>query len=73
VQEDQNEPEQRREFLDALSEFEDLLSELHFGQVRHVQSDRHGRRGAEPPSRCGPRHAELSGDGQVPGALHELA
>jgi hypothetical protein len=73
AQQDESEPEQRREFLDALSEFEDLLAEFPLGQVRHSQTDHHGRRGAEPPPRRRPRNAEISGDGEIPGALDELA
>ena len=34
---DQSEPEQCREFLDASSECEELLSEFPLGQVRHFQ------------------------------------
>ena len=49
AQQDQSESEQRREFLHASSEFEDFVSEFQLGQVRHVQTDRHGQRGAEPP------------------------
>ena len=73
AQQDQSESEQRREFLHASSEFEDFVSEFQLGQVRHVQTDRYGRRCAEPPSRRRPRNADISRDGQVPSALHELA
>jgi len=42
-------------------------------KFRHVQTDHHGRRGAEPPSRGRPRNAEVSCDGRVHCALDELA
>jgi len=51
AQQDQREPEQRREFLDAVLEFEDLLSEFQLGQVRDVQTDHRGWYRAEPPPR----------------------
>jgi len=73
AQQDQCEPEQGRKFLDASSELEDFLSEFQLGQVRHVQADHRGRRRAEPPPCRRPRNAAISGDGQVPGALNELA
>jgi hypothetical protein len=73
AQQDQREPEQRREFLDGLLEFEDLVSEVQLGRVRDVQTDHHGWRHAEPPSRRRPRNAGISRDGQVPSVLHEFA
>ena len=38
AQQDQREPEQRREFLDGLLQFEDLVAEFQLGQVRDVQN-----------------------------------
>ena len=73
AQQDQRKPQQRREFLDGLLEFEDLVSEFQLGEVRHVQTDGHGRRRAAPPTSRRPRNSAISGDSQVPGALNELA
>ena len=44
AQQDQRKPQQRREFLDGLLEFEDLVSEIQLGRVRDVQTDHHGWR-----------------------------
>jgi hypothetical protein len=46
-----------------LSECEDFLSEFQLGQVRHVQTDHHGRRGAEPSPCRRPRNAAIGGSG----------
>jgi hypothetical protein len=73
AKQDQRQPEQRREFLDALSEFQHFLSKFRLAQVRHVQTDHHGRRGAKPSPRRRPRHAEISSDRQIPSVLDELA
>ena len=70
---DECEPEQRREFLNASVKLQDLLVECVLGQVRHVQPDHHGRRGAEPSSGRRLRHAQIRGDSRVPGAVNEFA
>jgi hypothetical protein len=73
VQQDQGEPEPRREFLNPSSEFEDLLSKFQLGEARHVHTDDRGRRGAKPRPRGRPRNAEISCNLNCPSALDELA
>jgi hypothetical protein len=66
------EPEQRREFLHAAPQLQDLLPELRLREVRHIQTDDDRRCRAEPSTRRRARDSEVRGDSYVPGALDEI-
>src|SRR5262249_45125343 len=51
-------PEQRREFLDALSQLQDLLPKLRLCEARDVHTDHDRRRRSEPPTRRRARHTD---------------
>ncbi len=72
AQPDESEPEQCRELPDALSEVFGISCGSS-SSVRFATSRLTVTLGAVPPPRRRPRNAEISGGGQVSGALNELA
>ena len=57
----------------ASPQLQDFLPEFRLRKVRHLQTDHDGRRRAEPSTRRRARHPDTSCEGQVPGALDEIA
>ena len=73
AEQDQREPEQRRELPDSSPQFQDLLSKLRLCEIGTIQTDDGRRRRAQPPTRRRARDAEVRGEGHVAGAADEIA
>src|SRR5262245_27040534 len=72
AKEGEGEPKQCGQLLHASAELQDFLLELQCLQIRDIETHHDRLSVAKPTTRRGARHAEIRGDGHVPGALDEI-